>query len=338
MNFKRTTLVIGAGASKAIHPEFGLGKDLVSQFIDRIPGDILRSRLKDKNITDDYIDRFVEAFTEYSINVETPSIDQFISEVNVFPEFENDRIAFRKIAKYSICYHILGYEGRMTDKDNKNFSNNWLSLLIKWLEDISFFNELYKVNSLKIVTFNYDRVFENQLLMSFPNHKNEVVHFIKNSVVHVYGHVGNLPTVIDDVGVKFGAYNDNINNWRTENLKLMFEERNDADDIDITRSREFIDTNFDSLISNEKQNKDLQVCFFGFAFDSFNCHKLNLESQRNNKNNYFANIHPQKFDYGYKYRREITERLRNISTDFNFSYLQAKDFLEQRLKEFEPNN
>src|SRR5699024_10958442 len=117
MTFGRMTLVIGAGASKALHREFGLGIDLVNDIISRLGDKLLcniRYRKYGKTLP---IAEFVEALSEYKENAKYPSIDQFISEVNEYPEFEKFKIDFNNIALDSICYHILGYEGRLTDDD-----------------------------------------------------------------------------------------------------------------------------------------------------------------------------------------------------------------------------
>ncbi|CAN5550547.1 hypothetical protein BH11BAC2_BH11BAC2_12370 [soil metagenome] len=342
MTFGRMTLVIGAGASKALHREFGLGIDLVNDIISRLEDKLLCNILYRKYGKTLPIAKFVEALSEYKENAIYPSIDQFISEVNEYPEFEKFKIDFNNIALDSICYHILGYEGRLTDDDyfsNKLFEKTWLYQLILWMKETDFFSSPVKSTCLKIITFNYDRTIEFFLLNYFPEYDNQVKIFIKESIIHIYGHVGHLVKLEENTNIiHFAAKNDDTINWNSDNMKLQYDQRNE-NTLSTFKSQRYIatliqDTKEKSEIFGYSDNSDLQVCFFGFAFDNLNCQRLNLTFNHNNLPKYFANIHPQKYDYGFKIRRANSNKLRMLRTDFNFSYLEAVDFLQSRLLEF----
>jgi hypothetical protein len=343
VEYSRITLVLGAGASKAIHPEFGLGIELAEQILKRSQDPLLKILLIKKIGSNTPLKEFIDAFNEYHKYNRTGSIDHFISEVNEFPEFKEYRSDFNKIAAYSIVYHILGYEGRINNKDFQikyPFQNSWMGVLIKWMKNIHFFKFKFSERFLKIVTFNYDRTFENLLFLNFPDETKQVNEFIRNSVVHVYGHVGDLPQMNSlKTVVQFGADNDNIENWNVKELRLLFDERNDAQQ-EITFARLFLSTledeeleKLDASITRFSSHEDQQICFFGFAFDSINCARLNLTANTKNKPKFFANIHPVLPDEGFVYRRQFAEMLRSIIIYFKISFLKEDEFIKERLEE-----
>lgn len=200
IEYDRLTLVLGAGASKAIHPEFGLGNELSLQILERTNEDLLKGLLFKKIGSNLPLEDFIYRFKEYNEFYDKGSIDHFISEVNEFPEFKNYREAFNSIAANSIAYHILGYEGRIVNPEfviKYPFENSWYGKLINWMKKNNFFSYRFSNRFLKIVTFNYDRTLEYFLFKYFPDNENEVKQFIAESIVHVYGHVGFLPNMKD---------------------------------------------------------------------------------------------------------------------------------------------
>jgi hypothetical protein len=338
------TLVVGAGASKALHPEFGLGIDLVNEIISRLNQPILEGRIYSKYSNKVDLDRLINALSEYKENVSNPSIDQFINEINDFPEFFDVKEDFTNILNDCIKYHILGYEGRILVSDYSkviSFESTWLHKLICWMKEIDFFGSKINFKRLKIITFNYDRTIEFFLYKYFPNNELLVSEYISESVVHIYGSIGtSLNFMPSQEKIQFGARNDDIENWQSENIRLQYDKRNFNAEI-MYKCQLYINTlSKDSKIGiTEKwfsDPADLQVCFMGFAFDYLNCQRLNLSAVEIKKADYFANIHPRKFDYGFNYRRETSGRLGNIRPDFNFSYIEANDFINQRLLEINP--
>ena len=90
---KRIVLIVGAGGSNALHPQFSLGAGLLQQISDRVTDrtsvhhPYLSNLLEKKGF--DYSTRwdFVHHLDLYKQNVEFPSIDEFLNEVSSYPEF-----------------------------------------------------------------------------------------------------------------------------------------------------------------------------------------------------------------------------------------------------------
>ncbi|MBK7683300.1 MAG: hypothetical protein IPJ26_12940 [Bacteroidetes bacterium] len=106
--------------------------------------------------------------------------------------------------------------------------------------------------------------------------------FIEESVIHIYGTIG---SIFEESSVSkpvaFGAANDKYENWITQNMQLQYDERNRESLKNTFKSQSCISTlqEENSKFENDlcfSDPSDLQVCFFGFAFDYLNCRRLNL--------------------------------------------------------------
>lgn len=343
MNFNRTTFVIGAGASKAINPEFGLGIELLNSIISNVNIPPLRDFLKRKLGDEIKLSEFASDLREYTENSDSPSIDQFVSEVHEFPEFMEKRESYSNIAINSIVHYILKYESSILSQEyyESNFSKkSWINPLVDWMKENDFFDNPKNNNYLKIVSFNYDRTIEYLLLKHFADRKKEVYRFIEESIVHVYGDIGSLDeNSINHISL--GGVDSDLYIFESNRIKLLYNARSN-DDVLINKSQHYISTLDNPFYkqlfhSNFAEAKDQQVCFFGFSFDYLNCVQLNLTTTSKNIPKFYANLHPFEFDYGFKFRRKNANYLRKIRTDFNFSYFDAQHFVEEKLGQFNIN-
>jgi hypothetical protein len=346
MKYNRTTFVLGAGASKAIEPEFGLGKDLIEQIFSRLKENVIQPTLSKNQQIKLPFKKYIIALENYLSLVENPSIDQFMNEINTFPEFDLERNVFNEITKSSITLHIVGYEGQITTNFKNNttqkYENTWIYSLIQFLKDKEFFSDKRYFEKLRFVIFNYDRVLEYFLLQSFPDEIENVLYFINRSVIHPYGSIKKITSTSSQNPGDFGVKNDNKENLIHDNYSLQYEERGSETNTNMILSKYFI-----SSIENSQKhcinhypewvdNSDQQVCFMGFAFDFLNCKFLNLSHTYLNKPSYYTNIHPARPDAGFSKRRKMIDHLLNIRPDAKISFLNANDFVSKRLEQFDP--
>lgn len=188
---KRTTLIIGAGAS---HPYgFPTGAELIELIINNLAdsGYGLRKALLHCGMTDDYLDVFRNELS----SSRPRSIDSFIK-----------RDARRKtVGKMCIAYLLMEKE-RDSIKDGIGLvstTDDWYAILKQAIEtDVP---EQLTENTLSVVTFNYDRSLQyflaRALLSDYGHeHKDTVYKALKRiEFIHVYGKLGKMPWESGDV-------------------------------------------------------------------------------------------------------------------------------------------
>ena len=328
---KNIIFIIGAGASHDLHPQFALGTELLQQISDRVTD---RTSISDRHISKlllkagiDYSTcwDFVHHLDEYKKNSESPSIDEFLNEISSYPEFSNVKEDFLNIGKFSIIAHILGYEAVLKNRDNQNLrSDAWLNALCQFIEE----NNLLDITvthpyNLKLITFNYDRNIEHFIYCypGFRGKASQIKAFLQNSLLHVYGKIGDLEWQdAKDYFFEYGEANDKVSKIFSQRhaIKLMFPDRlieNENEKI----AREWIHTGETGL-----------ACTFGFNFDYLNYRLLELNnfnlSHRREKGRFIANVYPYG-DEGFKNRRNMAAKIRNIQHDAEITYLSCTDFL-----------
>lgn len=312
-------LVLGAGSSRALHSNFGLGIDLVKDIRDRVTdattheGAYLSSHLEKLKFDIQLRQRFHISLREYvERNHHYGSIDAFIDEVNMFPEFINDRQQFKDIAKHLIFAHILGYEGLIVNGIEE--SRNWINVLAKFLNDQKCFSDQSRAPH--IVTFNYDRCIEQGLYSSrfLSGHKVGVKQFSKNNIHHVYGKIGALEWENDQEFFEFGEGNNNYQKIydNRDALQLIFEER--ANNPGQRKIEDLI---------HSTQNRI--VAFFGFGFDLANCGRLSLQrlAQSNPSARFIANVFPH---HKLETRQLEVRRIREIRHDAEITCMESHAF------------
>jgi len=328
---KRNILIIGAGASNALHPQFALGAGLLQQISDRVTdrtsihnpylSNLLNKIGFDYSICWD----FVNHLDEYKRTSEFPSIDGFLDEVSTYPEFRTVRDRFIQIGKFSIMFHILGYEAEIKNPISGGLKEDaWIHEIAKFIDEKNLLVDGANENTLKLITFNYDRNIEHFLYnhSRFENRKSEIKKFIEDSVVHIYGKIGPLEWQNPDGYFEFGE--DNVK------ADKIFHEKNSIDIMYLER----FGNNSRELIKCAKwihRDYYAEVCTFGFNFDLINYRLLSLQNLGTNGNQkIIANIYPYN-DNEFKNRRIMANRIRNIKHDSELTYLSCTDFLKHVL-------
>ena len=216
-DFKDVVLITGAGASFDVYNYFGLGKDLIKQIIDRKKKkkEFRDYFMKEKNVEPGELNTFCNNLKIYSQQSKTKSIDEFLTEVELFPEYDDVREQYLLIGKAAILFHITGWEGHFKNayKAGKvEIKNSWIAEIIKFIENQNLL-DAYKstdlVNdSLMILTFNYDRLLEYCLLEHF-NYDDSIRNWIHSNIIHIYDDLTLNDMLMDD-GLEFGFQNDRI--------------------------------------------------------------------------------------------------------------------------------
>ena len=345
-------LVIGAGASNDINPVFGLGKDLLDQIQERVIdkntphqrylSDILMNQL---GIKYSYLFQFYHHLEEYRRRVKNPSIDEFLFEINSFPEFEALRADFNRIGIFCIMFHVLGWESEFAGKVNINEVPSWVYSIYQFLvlKDVL---DSERMDLLRIVTFNYDRTLEYILFNLFyynPKYKKslpKIVEWINKNIVHVYGKIGSMPELLtpeqnknkEKPPVPFGMPHrrTDIILKNMDNIHLIQQNRIIADkqlDIFIQSIRNTQVHN--PTITEEQLMQDpnyRELGIFGFNFDYINCRTIALNNL-SYKVKVKANIYPF-IDDEFIYRREMTNKIRNMFNNGELHYYSCSSFVE----------
>jgi hypothetical protein len=331
---KNIVLIIGAGASTDLHPQFALGDGLVQQISDRVTD---RTSTSEKAFISKLLEKigmsaevrssFVQAIDEYRTGVDYASIDEFLDEITNYKEFDSCKEDYLKIAQFAIVAHILGYENEVLKPNTGGIkSDAWIYLLNDYIDKKDLLNPVFNEYSLKIITFNYDRNLEHFIYTDprFCNRKEEVKEFIKDSIVHVYGKIGDLEWQNEEDHFLYGEGNDNWDKMynNREAITIMFPNR--------------MNENLNAKIAREWMHaENVEAVFaFGFGFDYLNCNILTLDfsirKANGIKTKLFANVFPKTGDK-FKFRRDMAKKIRNVQHDAEISYLTCSEFLKKAL-------
>ena len=278
---KKRVLIIGAGVNKEIHAEIGLGSELLKDISDRVtditspdPRDKYFSNLLSKiNIKQSVKEKFVGDIIRYKIYSEYASIDDFLHKVESLNEFNDYKEEYRRIAKISIVFHVLGYEGTTTQdnilEDIRN-RKTWFSLLSAYINNDVF---RHKNTDFNIITFNYDRIVEEYLLKSFQK-DDSIIKFINDNIHHVYGRIGCLDKLIQrdlingekETLIRFGLPNDQIETIakNINQINLVYEERD-------------VNSSIKKIIKEADE-----ILIMGYGFDYINNIKIGLDQLKRN--------------------------------------------------------
>lgn len=254
-----TILILGAGASKPYgYPTaLELRQEIITKFLP------LYKKFFDTNDQKLYPDnhplirtltQLIDVFKKSS----TSSIDLFLSRNK----------SYYKIGKEIISFLLANYE--MESKFREDIVDrkyDWYFALYNILtqdivnpDDIDKFND----NKISIITFNYDRSFENfiyeSLLNSFTTKREEINNLVKKlKILHVYGKLAPLPWEnINGVGYQSSQLQDSPGRY-SDNIQIIYEER------------ESVREEILNLI-NEAQN----IFFLGFGYAKENLEAIGL--------------------------------------------------------------
>lgn len=299
MKKSKKTLVTGAGSSIDICDSFLSGQELLINIFDLFNDDLFKKQIigftqKEGAITIEIIEYFKKHLKLFIDNSYKKSIDEFLSEIMTFPEHEKNRDLLVIIGKYAIFYSILIMESKYLEKlkSGECKSKEWLKVL---KDDFS----SGALNN--IITFNYDRLFENYFE-------------IKNSanILHVYGTIsidkwafGKIPNRLDEV-YSF------LSHFKIVNDRVPHETVKSFGGSGI------------GYIYNSIQDQ----CFImGFSFDFFNVRNLGLLNVSNK--HIYGNVYDtnQESVY-YKDRRRITDEIRRLVPEIRLQYSSCDSFIQ----------
>jgi hypothetical protein len=330
------TLVIGAGASKDINHEISTGEELIKDIANRVTD---RTSPFNRNLSKELeeqlkfpIEKLVKFLTHldnYINSVQTPSIDEFLNEINTYPEFENDKDDFLTIGFVMILAHVFGFEGAITkkiiDEDIKTKKLTWLSTLCNYIDKNDILNKKSNIE-LNIITFNYDRIIEYYLLNKYE-YSDEIIEFIYKRVHHVYGRAGSLdklkPKELNDgtteIVSQFGEYNSKLKEFKetyVNHIKIIYDKRNDTESLK-------------PIIRDSKK-----ILIFGYGFDSINNVRLGLldYGDKGNPEDFKVNIYSGGYpNFNFPYRREMAKKVRSLVLDADIHYESCSEFLKNCL-------
>ena len=249
MRRTRTTLVLGAGSSCGFNYPTGanLRKEILS-LASPVYRDLVTQagllQFKKPNLTE-----FIESFRKSQMH----SIDAFLARR---PEFVH-------IGKQAIAAILLSCEqGSRLDKPeyvdgwqqylwNKISTESWDTLDFSWL---------------RVVTFNYDKSFEQYLIGTIQNSYDKTISEAENKlctlqIVHVYGSLGSALSFQEGF-LEYGI-GPSAADYAASSIQVVPEGRDDSPAI--TQAKEYL------LWAN-------RIAFLGFGFDKINMGRLDSQS------------------------------------------------------------
>jgi len=324
-----TVLIVGAGASKALNKEFGLGKEMLEEISNRVTDRTsitkpnLSNLLKNLGFDSSLLQDFVDHLDKYKQQVDYPSIDGFLDEVSSYPEFNSVKDDYIKIGRFSIIFHILGYEGAL--KRDGLPSNAWIHMLARYIDENNLLDfDIKNSTSISIITFNYDRNIEHFLYEHdrFKYRKNDIKKFIEQSIIHIYGKIGDLPWQNSSQNFQYGEDNNKYDK--------IFNQKNAIDIMFLERMKTAPNDEASFRIHSSDAKK---VGALGFNFDLINYRLLSLQNLgiNNQELRFIANIFPDSSSE-FKNRRVMAERIRNIKHDAELKYLSCTGFIREILE------
>jgi hypothetical protein len=280
ISMNKTLLVLGAGASKDFCSIFMTGAELIKEinyhfltekkyplvkeidgvFLSAMMNDIVRVFGPDIELLNKIKNQVWDIQLHYEFEnlrdrTEAPiSIDYFVSS-----QIQNGLLEKEagNIIKYCIIYLIKGLEQAISEGKHK-IGDSW----IKLLADEAAKHDLQTIqDNLSIITFNYDRLFEECFLRfmckQFPNiNVADLENFINRITQHVYGSLGSLQEI------PFCLPNDQY--WK---LKYIVPKINLVDDDE---------RNINPIVVSDASTYN-KIHFLGFGYDKTNIKKLNLD-------------------------------------------------------------
>jgi hypothetical protein len=331
-------LILGAGASKNICSHFGTGSELLQNIQNRVL-DLNLEPEESPNLSD-FLNKelFYSRFELEQFHTEllayrkdrsknNPSIDAFLDEYAIFPEYEGRRERMINIGKELILAHILGWEGEYIkmEKENTTDPNNWVHHILDFIE-------AGKGNGVKIVNFNYDRLFEYLFFKHSKLDEETKRQYIQIHTNHVYGRIGDLkemhPPKPYNGGrppdprtfIEFGAQNNERRKDAITNFVTLYGER-------------LYNAEHLRYVRNDFRNVN-NIAVMGFGFDKFNLRNIGLDAQhldptKNPNRLIHVWLHEIKDKINIEHRRENIAYIRTIYPNIRFYFDSARAFVEE---------
>jgi len=294
---ENTVLVLGAGASAPYG--FPIGTTLKDQILygcnwKKIFDTELKSELWDKIFHTYGKDKLKDFINSLSYSGKY-SVDSFL---------EHQR-RFIDVGKVLISLKIISVE--RIDHLFKA-KKNWYQYLYNKLNAVF---EDFSKNKLAVITFNYDRSFEQYLFTCLKNDygdsDDETANALRSiPIVHLHGSLGNLPSLSKSNIKEYNQIND-FDSLKScaENIKIIHE--------GIEGDPEFEKAH--QLLSEAQI-----VCFLGFGYDQTNLERLDLENNLINTVVYGST-------HGFTSREAMTIS-NNIKASGNVDYSGKLDVLD----------
>ncbi|HLG03558.1 MAG TPA: hypothetical protein VI731_08190 [Bacteroidia bacterium] len=317
---KNTLLILGAGSTKDFCDIFPVGSELIRDINYHFLTELKFQRVKpengiylspmmnetwrifssETNFLNEIKNRIWNIQLEYEFKyirrneVIPTSIDRFIQNELERATLDNKAIP---IIKYSICYLIKGSEQALSEGSHK-LEDNWIKTLVAKLSKYSFVDVS---RNLKIINFNYDRVFlkyfSDYAQFAWPEIKNDEIQSFLSKIISPYGTLGSLGEL------PFCLPNDQTSLMKStyDRIKLADERNN-------------------TIINIDNCEKINELHFIGFGYDPTNLEKINISQ--------FCNARFSGTGYGMnkKIRRSIQKehgiKIRNLSCN---KYINAAD-------------
>jgi hypothetical protein len=244
---QKTTLVLGAGASLSMG--YPTGEQLRRELITARPA---KSRILQamSSVSQAEIEEFVRTFRASQMN----SIDAFLAR----------RPEFSKVGKLAIAAILLSLENLNTLIDTPH-EDNWYRYFFNKISSESW--EDLNLSKYSVITFNYDRSFEQFMLIALCNSYNKSMEEAERKlkemqIIHVYGSVGAIYPSDQD----FYPYGEDVDfkkrvELAAQALKVIPEGRQDEPVLDAARA----------LLK-----KADSIAFLGFGYDETNLFRLDV--------------------------------------------------------------
>jgi len=242
---QNTVFILGAGASCPYNYLSGKGlrKDIWKNFSSNYKTFVLKpwqDKLEDQQIEiylkpiNEFIDKFYFSSTQ--------SIDLFLSR--------NPK--YKELGQLAITLTMFQSEQQSLFREKlDNEKHDWYLHILNTMtrkfirKDSCIINE----NKISFITFNYDRSLENFLYESLINSFTEISPEIietqlrKIPFIHMYGQIAPLPWQNHEAGI---PYKSNLNELDptlfTENIRVIYEERDNSMDSTIKQARDIIES------------------------------------------------------------------------------------------------
>jgi len=248
-----TVFILGAGASAPFG--FPLGRKLLTDICNNL--DNRHSRFKSVLLDCGFKDDLINAFKDDLRMSMQSSVDLFL-KVNskIRPEYID-------VGKAAIACALISYEKPEVLCQRKN-KQSWYEYLFSKLE-----TDPYKFhqNKLSVITFNYDRSFEQFLFSALKKSYRldddkaaQIVHSIP--IIHVYGQLGAFPFL----GLKNERYY--TPELKPELVNLC------ASCIEIINDDKDESPKFSQAHELIKNSHSYRTCFLGFGFNEVNVKRL----------------------------------------------------------------
>jgi hypothetical protein len=270
-----TTFVLGAGAH--VPYDMPSGKELTSKIIKLLPESM-------NPVQGSRMPVFIETYWSLygtSGQIERVCVDfrhkldhGIQSSIDSFLRFYAKKPGFEQIGKLAVAMVLVPMEFKMKWRRGVP-EDDWLSYLFDALykgchESIDQFIE--KNKNVSFVTFNYDRTLEHFMTIKLANtygisRENAWDKISEwNNIIHIYGSLGKFS--VSSLEVSSEPNNPMRFKEPADSIKLMYDDRDEEKTID----------NAKKTLKNSQT-----VVFLGFAFDSDNIERLELNNVCSNK-------------------------------------------------------